>query len=268
MAGGYFNDGALNVELGAHAFATPGSQRRNLLLDTTAGAGHSASGKARVLDSGGGVLSLSVTGQRNRANLGDCEKYIYEVFAALATSGAGTLGCEDIRGHQSTFGNSVCVSASGEVRGFRFADMTFDFETPEKSVEPAWGAIPATPATYGGTSWLQDYQAGGQGLGVGGQMKIEMIRRRAVREIPRSRGGRTTPPYSGAVMRFAVEAAAVADVANLATYVEDLIRLIGPGPVDLTANGNTYADVVLGAAKPSHTDRKHTSVTFEFIQQL
>ena len=61
MAEGYFNDGTVNIELGAHVFALPAGARRNLTLEAP-------SQPAAVLDSGGGVLSLEVTGQRARAN--------------------------------------------------------------------------------------------------------------------------------------------------------------------------------------------------------
>ena len=45
-------------------------------------------------------------------------------------------------------------------------------------------------------------------------------------------------------------------------------RSIGAGPVDLTANGNTYADVLLEAVRPKHGDRAHTSFEAEFIQGI
>ena len=48
---GYFNDGTVNVELGAHVFATPGAVRPSVVLDT-----HCA--PSAVLDSGGGALEL------------------------------------------------------------------------------------------------------------------------------------------------------------------------------------------------------------------
>jgi hypothetical protein len=69
-------------------------------------------------------------------------------------------------------------------------------------------------------------------------------------------------------MRFTVSAAAIAGTSNLAGYVEALVRSIGPGPVDLTGNGNTYSDVVLANARPGHTDRKFTMVEFEFLKQV
>ena len=71
MAEGYFNDGIVDMELGAHVFGTPTVYRRNLRLTP-----HDES--AAIFDSGGGMIELQVTGQRDRANLGDAERYIYE----------------------------------------------------------------------------------------------------------------------------------------------------------------------------------------------
>ncbi len=261
MAEGYFNDGTVNIELGEHVFVTPTGGRRNVVLEP-----HDAA--AVVLASGGGTLDLEVVGQRVRDNLGDAEAYIYNIFLALATSDAGDLAHEDNRGHRSVFGDSICVSGTGEVRAFEFADMRLDFQSPEKSSEPAWGAVPAAPGVYPGTSTLQDYAAGGVSLGTGGLMRIEMYRAWPLREIPRARGARTSVPPRGAVMRFIVIAATVAGTANLAADLETLMRTIGPGQVDLTANGNTFEDVVLEGMRPRHTDRKQTMVEFEFIQQI
>ncbi|MCK4284469.1 MAG: hypothetical protein KAX44_09150, partial [Candidatus Brocadiae bacterium] len=135
MAEGYFNDGVVDMELGAHVFGTPTVYRRNLRLTP-----HGES--AAILDSGGGVIELRLTGQRLRANLGDAERYIYEHLRALARRGPGTVGFEDNRGQRTTFGGSVCVGAIGEVHGFRFADVQMEFLSPEKSVEPWPAAVP------------------------------------------------------------------------------------------------------------------------------
>ena len=145
MAGGYFNDGALDLELGEHAFATPSAARRNVVLTP-------GNRTAAVLDSGGGMLNVEVTAQRLRANLGDAERYIYELFADLAASGPGDLGVEDNRGSRHVFGDSICIGAMGEVKAFRFADMRLTFLSPEKSSEPAWGSIPTSPPPYAGGS--------------------------------------------------------------------------------------------------------------------
>jgi hypothetical protein len=214
------------------------------------------------------MMAVPVTGQRLRANLGDAERYIYELLLALAGSTAGTLGVEDAVANRATFGQAVCIGASGLVQGFRFADMRLDFMTPEKSAEPAWGAIPATPGTYGGTSTAVDYAAGGIALGVGAGMRIEMARQYPLREIPRARGSRARGPARGAAMRLIVTSHAVGAGLHLARYLEDLARQIGPLPVDLTGNGNTYADVVLESLRPRHTDFRATTFEAEFAQQL
>ena len=261
MAEGYFDDGTVNVELGEHVFVTPTGARRNVVLEPH-------DDPAVVLDSGGGAFDLEVTGQRVRDNLGDAERYIYELLLALATSEPGDLAHENNRGYRSVFGDSVCVSGEGEVRAFSFADMKLDFRCPEKSSEPAWGAVPATPGTYAGTATLQDYAAGGINLGTGGEMRIEMYRSWSLREVPRARGARTSVPPRGAVMRFLVRTAWEEGVTNLAVLLENLMRTIGPRQVDLTANGNTYEDVVLDGMRPGHTDRKFTTVEFELTQQI
>ena len=261
MAEGFFQDDTIHIELGAHVFATPGAGRRSVMLDPP-------DSGAVLLSSGGGVLEMTLTGQRVRDNLGDAERYIYEYLHSLATSDPGDLGHEDNRGHHSVFGDSVCVGAEGVVSANQFADMRLAFESPEKSSEPAWGSVPAAPATYAGTSTLQDYAAGGVNLGVGGLMGIEMQRSWPLREIPRARGARTTMPPRGAAMRFIVTAARVAGTANLAADLEGLMRSIGPGKMDLTGNGNTFEDVLLQAMRPAHTDHKHTMVEFVFVKQI
>jgi len=261
VAEGYFNDGTVNVELGEHVFVTPTGARRNVALEPH-------DDPAVVLDSGGGTFELQVTGQRVRDNLGDAERYIYQLLLALATSEPGDLAHENNRGYRSVFGDSACVSGEGDVQGSRFADMRFDFASPEKSSEPAWGAVPATPGIYAGTSTLRNYAAGGVSLGTGGEMRTEMYRAWPLREIPRARGSRTSVPPRGAVMKFLVRTAWPETTVNLARDLEDLMRTIGPRQVDLTANGNTYEDVVLAAMRPGHTDRKFTMVEFELLQQL
>ena len=261
MAEGYFNDGTVNVEIGEHVFVMPSIPRRNIILEPHGD-------PATVLDSGGGILDLEVAGQRVRDNLGDAERYIYELLLGLAESDPGDLAHEDNRGHRSVMGDSVCIGGQGEVRGSKFADMRFDFLSPEKSSEPAWGVVPATPGVYPGTSTLRNYAVGGVSLGTGGELRIEMTRSWPMREIPRARGARTSVPARGAVMRFSVSAATIAGTSNLALTLENLARSIGPGLVNLTGNGNTYADVVLENARPGHTDRKFTTVEFEFLKQI
>ena len=261
MAAGYFNDGTLSLELGQHVFVSPTARRRNTVLMPYDEA-------ASVLASGGGVLELKATGQRLRANLGDAERYVYEMLAALATSGAGDLAFQDNRGHQHVFSRAVCVGGAGEVRAFRFADMTLDFACPEKAAEGAFGAVPAAPAAYTGTTNAQNYRAGGVDLGEAGVMRIEMQRSWPMRELPRARGARTSVPPSGALIRFLVETERIAATENLATDLEDLARAIGPGAVALTANGNAYGGVVLEQVRPRHTDRKHTVVECEFVQDV
>ncbi len=261
MAGGYFNDGNINIELGAHVFASPTAFRRNVILAP-------ADIQAEVLTSGGGALELEVTGQRVRSNLGDAERYIYEILRDLATSDPGNLGVEDNRDFNHVFSDSVCIAASGEVEAFQFADMRFTFLSPEKSSEPAWVANPLSPSSYVGTSTSQDYAAGGVTLGLGVRMRIEMMRTWELRELPRARGARTSSTHRNAQIRLIVESHLVADTVNLAQDLEDLARLIGPEPVTLTGNGNAYFSCVLESLRPMHTDLKATAFETEFVQEI
>jgi len=261
VAAGYFADGTISIELGAHAFATPVACRRNTILSP-------AATPAVVLDAGGGTLELQVTGQRVRDNLGDAERYIYEHLHALGTSDPGTLGCEDNAGRRATFGDSVCVAAEGEVRAFRFCDMRMTFLSPERASQPAWGTVPSAPATYAATSTAQDYAAGGITLGRGASLRIEMAREFPLRQIPRARGARARGPRTGALLRFVVTAYLLEPAANLAAALAELSLQIGPRPVDLTGNGNTYEDVVLDSLRPAHTDLNHTRFEAEFVKEI
>jgi len=247
MAGGYFTDGIINS---------------NILL-----APHDL--PAEVLPSGGGIQEIEVQGQRLRFNLGDAERYVYEIFAALATSDPGVLGVEDVLDRRATFGEAVCVAAVGEIYAFTFADMRFTFLAGEKSGEPAWGAIPSAPGVYAGTSTSQDYAAGGVSVGTYPEkMRIEMRRRCNVRVIPRARGARATVPHSGAHIRFTITGHEVADVNNLAVDLQALARQIGPGAVNLTGNGNTYTDCVLQGLRTVFTDNRATRFQAGFVKEL
>jgi hypothetical protein len=261
MSAGYFKVGRTKIELGAHVFALPGGHRRNLRLEA-----HDV--PAELLDSGGGVLSLSVRAQRDRYNLGDAEKYAYNRLHQLALLGPGTLAFQDSRGYQHTFGDAFCVGGSATIYGLRFADMRLDFQCPEKLTEPAWSGAPGAPGLYAGTTTAQDYAAGGIPLGVGGTMEIEMMRSGEIREVPRARGARADVPVRGAIMRFTITAGRVADFTNLATDIENLTRTIGPRYVALTGNGNTFSDVLLESVRPTSTDAKHTLVAFEFTKEI
>jgi len=177
---GYFDDGTIDVRLGAYAFVTPAEVRRNVVLEP-----HAA--PAVVLDSGGGVQELAVTCQAVRANLGDAERWIYGLLRALALSDPGELGFTDSLGNLAVFGDSVCVGARGEVRALSFADVQMDWLTPAKSGEVAAPhALPALPATYAGTSTALDYAAGGVAIGTARLLPGGRLGRMAV--LPDYRG--------------------------------------------------------------------------------
>ena len=102
---GYFTDGVVDVELGQHVWAADSTLRNNIGLCAWCD-------YASLMDSGGGIMTLEVGGQRCRDNRGDAEMYMFELFSALATSGAGTLGIQDMRGYQAVYNHSVCVGAT------------------------------------------------------------------------------------------------------------------------------------------------------------
>jgi len=263
---GYFTDGVVDVELGQHVWAADSTLRNNVNLCAWC---HYAS----LMDSGGGILTLEVGGQRCRANRGDAERYMFELFAALATSGAGTLGIEDERGYRAVYRYAACVGATGGVlaanEDISLADMRFDFYTAEKSAEGAWGAVPAAPGPYGGTGTLQDYTAGGVALGdFPTEMRIEMRRNFPMRVIPRARGARARGPASCAQMAFSVTTALHEAVDSLPEAMSDLYRTLGPRAVALAGNGNTFDDVILDSASPEFSDRHHAGMTIQFLQEI
>jgi len=261
MGGGFFSDGITEVELGEHAFATPAAGRVNLL--------NAAPGRpARLLDAGGGVLELHLTAQCVRDNLGDAEQYIHDKLHALAGAGPGVLGVEDPRGNRATFGDAVCISAEGRVHAFRFVDIALEFAAPERPTQPDWQTPPVPPTAYPGTSTAQDYAAGGVPLGTHpAALRIEMARHFPLREIPRARGARPSGPAAGVLMRFVVTSHALRADKNLARYLEELARQIGPRHVPLTGNGNTWDGVLLESLRPTHTDGRHTRFEATFLKE-
>jgi len=259
---GYFDDGTRHVDLGYHVFATPSAYRRNVRREPHASV-------ASVMSSGGGVLELAVTGQRDRANLGDAERWLYERLRALAFTGPGELGCEDHLGNRATFAQCVCTGAAGAVQAFRFAELQAEFLCPEASSAPAWGSVPAAPGFYAGSVWEQQYEAGGVALGHHAEgLRMEMQRGWPLREIPRARGARSRGPVSGAVIRLVVTSHATVTAEHLARYLEVLAREIGACPVDLTGNGHSYAGCTLESLRPAHTDRRWGRFTAEFVQEV
>jgi len=259
--GGYFTDGTVNVELGEHVFATPGESRDvvSLALPEIG---------AVLLPSGGGMLDLEVTAQRLRDNLGDAERYAYELLLALSGSDPGALGIEDARSERATFGEAVCLGGVADVLACRFVDMRLDFAAPQSLSEPSWGSVPTTPGVYSGTSTTQNYQAGGVALGDWAvSMRIEMMRSFGMRTIPRARGGRAAGPTSGALMRFVVTGHVHCPSDAVADRLRDLARSIGPDELDLTGNGNTYTNVIMESLRPKHTDLRHTSFEASFVKE-
>ena len=243
MAGGYFDDGTVQVALGAHVFATPAARRSNLLMTPFCS-------PALALHVGGGVLELTVTGQAVRDNLGDAERYAAELLRALATSGPGTLGVEDDLGRRAAFASSVCTGAVAEVRAFRFVEVQVRLRLPGGAGRRGLGrACPMrrtpTPAprrcrTTRPAAWRSASAAACASRCSGatrcGRCPARAAPARAAPERRPPAPDRHRPPAG--------------ETTTWPRRSEDLERSIGAGPVDLTANGNTYADVVLECRAP------------------
>lgn len=262
MARAYFDDDEFDLDLGYHGFGLPAAQRANLRVEPP-------DAPSALFDSGGGLHTITVTGQRIRDNIGDAERWIYEVLRRLACSGPGVLAYEDNLGNSATFDDAVCVGALGRVFAYQMADVRYTFVAPSQSGQPPWGGAPAAWGAYAGTTSARDYQAGGVDIGqhpVG--MEIEMTRGYQVVSIPRARGGRARGAMRGAHLRFRVTSHCLTTAQNLAAYLHNLESSIGPRAVDLTGNGNTYADVVLDSLRPRQTDRPSTQFVAEFLRPV
>ncbi|MFO8007985.1 MAG: hypothetical protein R6V05_09625, partial [Candidatus Brocadiia bacterium] len=83
---------------------------------------------------------------------------------------------------------------------------------------------------------------------------IEMARRHPMVAVPRAWGARARGPQSGARLRLIVNAHTLPVDQHPSDYLTELARQIGPLPMDLTANGNTYPAVVLEALRAGHRD--------------
>jgi len=262
LAAGYFDDGTIDIELGQHVFGVPATTHRALRTLPHGGPAH-------LHDSGGGSLELTVTGQRVRSNLGDAEWYAHVRLSALARSDPGTLACEDNRGNWMAYDHAVCIGGQATVQSFRFVTMDLDFLAPQKSGDAGHAAAPAAPATYPGRTGHLDYEADGIAIGhhpVG--LTIEMARQFPLREIPRARGARARGPRRGAEMRLTVRSHALVTTQHLSDYLSALARAIGPEPVNLTGNGNTYPGVVLEELRPAQTDQPWTAFDAIFVEAL
>ncbi len=262
MTAGYFRNGTVDVALGEHASQTPSASRTNVRLAPARRA-------ARIMDAGGGMLQLAVRAQAQRADVGDAERYVYELLRALAMAAPGELGCEDYRGFQATVARAVCIGAEGSVRADCIADVDCEFLAPTDDASPAWTSVPALPGPYGGTDSSMSYAAGGVALGTHGEsMRVAMTRQFPVRPLPRARGARPWGPARNADIRLTVTAHALAESQHLADYLIALERQIGPRAVDLTANGNTYRGVVLSTLRARPTDKALTRFDAEFLMQV
>lgn len=263
MTGGYFNDGDTYLELGQHVWISPSTAR--FIVQT-----RPLGDPAINMDSGGGAYDLIVGCQRLRANLGDAERWIYETLRSLAYTGPGELACEDYRDDRVIFSNVACVAGRGETHAFKFADVSLTFRGGESPTTPApaWDGVPATAGTYAGTDTLQDYAAGGRTLGRGVSMALELTREYPYRVIPRARGARAAPPVRGAAIRFIVLFAMYEPAQNVMRALRTLEVDLSARPVDLTGNGNTFANVILESVEARHSDDQHTLCEATFVQTL
>ena len=259
--GGWLNDGTTAVEIGYNVWANPIEGRSNVVLAPQ-------DLPAVVLDSGGGLVDLTVTGQRVRANLGDAERWIYQTLAAAMQLGPAALGVENYQGAYTTWSNAVCLGGKGSVEAAAFAQIEFDCQVGQLLTAPVWADPPDTDDVYSGTLTAMDYAAGGVALGDGDSMKFEARRNYPVRPVPRARGARSVGPASGATMRLIVTGWIAAGSRYLPSLLTVLAREIGPGPVSLTANGNAYADCVLERLAPKSTPWRATNFEATFVQQI
>lgn len=255
---GYFED-TDKLDLGEHVFATP-IGRRQVRRNSLPGQ------SAHVHAKGGGILRLEVTAQRLRENLGDAERWIYSRLASLLTAGPGLLAYEDAHGQAHAYDGCVLLGADAQVEAYRWATMTLDMACPETDAAATPGSMPPAPGAYSGTSTAQDYAAGGQDLGRGGRLTLEASRSSMLREIPRARGARPSQPKSGGEIRLMVEGAVVASGQPVGETIESVARSIGAAEVTLSGNGNSYDTCVLEDVSPEHTDWRHTTLTFQFVQ--
>lgn len=266
----YFDDGAVNVELGEAGHGDPQFAREVLRIKL-------GNRPAAVHGAGGGEQDIRLETGRERENLGDAEKYAYELFTSLATSEHGTLGVRDWRSsdelHEHVWADAICIEASATIEAHKWVSMSLRFLAPQKApaatttTSGAWPA-PSPPGTYPGTSTSQDYSAGGIDLGVGGSLRIEMVRSADLRTIPRARGAKPGAPWSGSSIRLIVNAHAKTDTEHLAGYLADLTRSIPTGPINLTANGNRYSGLILEELRPDNAIHRSTSFSARFVKEL
>lgn len=277
----YFDDGDIAVELGVAGYGTPDMSRETVRVELP-------DRPAEAHGLSGGVQNIQLTCGRKRANLGDAERYAFEKLKTLATSGYGVLGVRDWQTGRTMYShkweNAICVDASATIEAFSDSEswVAFDYRflapsapppttttaaTTTTTWPPQWPA-PDPPSTYAGTSTSQDYTAGGVDLGVGGTMDVEMVRNAELRTVPRARGARPGGPESGAAIHLTVNSHIRADDTHIAQAIEDKVRAIPDGKIDLVANGVTYQDVLLRSINPEHGQQRTAAFTAEFVKEL
>lgn len=257
---GYFSSSGTTVEIGQRASGAGGGRHRVVR--------RSRPGAGAVHDSGGGVLEWELQSMRVRDNLGDAERWAYEVLSALIQAEPGEVGWEDGRGGRSVRSDALLVSGEATVSAYRVAELSLDWQAAQQSSTPSWSGAPAAPGTYAYTHTDQDYVAGGESLGTAGSMTLEAYRSGDLREVPRARGSRRGMQLRDAEMRLIVEADLMVGTAHLADAADQVARAIGTRPVSLGANGVWYTECVLSGWSPEQTTRRSTRVRWEFVQDL
>jgi len=228
----------------------------------------------------GGIQAVNVQCYCHRTNLGDAEWWLTQKLVALASSTVGVLAVEDNLDRPVVWDDALFVRGTGVVEAFEMGVLSLDFVAPERASQPGfgspetgtetetWSGAPAEPDEYADRTFLQDYEANGQTLGVGPLLSIGVDRRAALRVVPRCSGARFSPEPAEAGMTLEIVADLISDTEHWQVMLEDLVRDIGTGAFDLTGNGNTWGQCRLRGARPEQTDAFSTTVTYTFARDL
>jgi hypothetical protein len=89
-----------------------------------------------------------------------------------------------------------------------------------------------------------------------------------LRGVPRTRGAHPVGDVPGAVIRLSVTGWLHRPAESLAAALADTVRSIGTGPVDLQANGNTYANLRLERCTPLQRGLSDMQFDCTFYQEI
>ncbi|HOX38747.1 MAG TPA: hypothetical protein PL033_12225 [Candidatus Brocadiia bacterium] len=241
MAGGYVTDGETLIGLGDYAFAAPDYSGGPLAVESAAEV------DLRYCLRGGDAQLLRVQCEAIRANAGDAERWLIEKLLALSETGIADVGIEDYAGGRVVFSGCWFVGGSGRVEANSEAKLLLRFIRPAHDLsvsDNAWESIPAEAETYEGTTTGNLYLANGIQLGDYATMKVEAARRTTLKRVPRCNGARIAPLIAGRRIRFTLDCvhSRAGSRTEIEAYLRDIHKGIGPGPVALAGNGNSWSD--------------------------